>query len=58
MTIHAGVSYQHISSKWHCFVAFQDHKQMFLVLYFTITFTDSLFPGELAYGKFPDSFGM
>lgn len=42
MTIHAGVSYQHISSEWHHFIAFQDHKQMFLILYFTVTFTNLL----------------
>lgn len=37
MAIHADVSYQHISSEWHCFIAFQDHKQMFSIC-------DSLLP--------------
>lgn len=37
MTTYAGVHYQHISSEGHCFIAFQDHKQMFSILYFTVT---------------------
>jgi hypothetical protein len=40
MAVHSGVSYPHVSSEWYCFIAFQDHQYMILILYFTIIFTD------------------
>ena len=43
MTIHASVSYHHCSSECHHFIGFQDHKQMFSVLYVTVTFSDLLY---------------